>query len=272
MPNRLVTWFRRQSVERKLTTSALATSGVALLVASVAFATYDYVNSRSRLVRDVTMLADIVGANSTAALAFKDAEAATETLRATAVNAHILDAQLVTRDGVLLATYTRPGFSRAPGPPGHEPSPAMNEVARFENGRLHIVRPIALKQEIIGSITVESDTTEVWTRLAHFGEIAAATLCGAFLIAFTLSRRTGRLIFDPIARLIDVTRRVHDSGRYDVRADAGNKDEIGELIDQFNSDAGRHPEARPAAPPPAGFSRAHGERAHRLSSRRAIRS
>ena len=82
---------------------------------------------------------------------------------------------------------------------------------------------------------MESDTTEVWTRLARFAAIAAGTLFGAFWIAFGLSRTTARLIFDPIARLIEVTRLVRDGGRYDVRADAGDDDEIGELIDQFNA-------------------------------------
>ena len=106
--NSLGAWFRRQSVGRKLTTTALITSGVTLLAACTVFATYDYINSRSRLVRDVTMLADIVGTNSTAALTFNDAAAAAETLRATAVNEHILGARLFTRDGTLLATYMRP--------------------------------------------------------------------------------------------------------------------------------------------------------------------
>ena len=105
----------------------------------------------------------------------------------------------------------------------------------FEGNHLRVVRPISLNDEIIGSIAVESDTTEVWTRLARFAAIAAGTLFGAFWIAFGLSRTTARLIFDPIARLIEVTRLVRDGGRYDVRADAGDDDEIGELIDQFNA-------------------------------------
>src|SRR5258706_15856383 len=102
MFNSLGTWFRHQSVARKLTTTALITSGVALIAACTVFATYDYLNSRSRLVRDVTVLADIVGTNSTAALTFKDATTAAETLQSTAVNDHIPDARLFAADGMLL--------------------------------------------------------------------------------------------------------------------------------------------------------------------------
>ena len=98
-----------------------------------------------------------------------------------------------------------------------------------------MVRPIALNHEIIGSIEMESDTKEVWTRVARFVAIVAATLFGGFWIALVLSRTTARLIFEPVARLIEVTRLVRDSGRYDVRAAPGDDDEIGELIGQFNA-------------------------------------
>ena len=235
MASRPGVWFRRQSVPRKLTTTALITSGVTLIAACAVFLVYDYVNVRSRLVRDVTTLADIVGANSTAALTFQDAVAATETLRATSVNEHIIDARLFTRDGNLLATYMRPGTD-----PGHaflhpRDRAELAAGARFESGRLRVVQPISFNGETIGSIVVESDTAELSTRVARFFAIVAATLFGAFWIALALSRVTARLIFGPIARLIEVTRLVRDGGRYDVRAEPGDDDEIGELIGQFNA-------------------------------------
>jgi two-component system, sensor histidine kinase and response regulator len=234
MRNRLDTWFRHQSAGGKLTTAALSTSAVTLIAACSVFAGYDYVNQRSRLVRDVTMLADIVGTNSTAAISFGDASAATETLRATSVNEHILAARLFARDGTLLATYLRPGISPRRESPA-DIAPGLDAVARFEGDRLRIVRPIALHGGTIGSIEVESDTTEIWTRLARFGVLTGITLVGAFAIAFGLTRITARLIFTPITKLIEVTRVVRNSGRYDVRAEAGDDDEIGELIAQFNA-------------------------------------
>jgi two-component system sensor histidine kinase/response regulator len=235
MFNRLGTWFRRQSVARKLTTTALTTSGVALAAACTIFATYDYINQRYRLVRDVTLLADIVGTNSTAAVTFKDATGATETLRATSVNEHILNARLFTRDHEMLATYTRPGAAWTLALPDDIASASFEPVVHFERGYLRVVRPITLNGETIGSIAVESDMAEVWTRLARFTAITVITLFGTLWMAFGLSRKTARLIFAPIARLIDVTRLVRDGRRYDVRAEPGDDDEIGELIDQFNA-------------------------------------
>src|SRR4029077_18405793 len=130
-------------------------SGVTLMAACTVFATYDYVNSRFRLVRDVTMLADTVSTNSTAALTFKDAAGAADTLRATAVNEHILDARLFTRDGTLLATYMRPGASSSHTLSADAPRPGdvgAEGVAQFKGSELRVVRQISLNHEIIGSI------------------------------------------------------------------------------------------------------------------------
>jgi signal transduction histidine kinase/ActR/RegA family two-component response regulator len=231
MSTRLATWFRRQPVRRKLTTTVLSTSGVTLVAACVVFATYDYLETRARLVREVTLLADMIGTNSLAPLTFNDATAASEALRATAVNGHIMDVQLFMPDGSFLAGYIRPGSGVTERAAYSGPGP----LAEFQGDRLHVVRPIVLDRGVIGAISVESDTTEIAARQERFIAITGGTLFGAFCIALALSRTMARLIFAPIARLIDVTRLVKSSGRYDVRATPGDADEIGELIEQFNA-------------------------------------
>jgi signal transduction histidine kinase/ActR/RegA family two-component response regulator len=229
----LVTWFRRQPVRRKLTATVLCTSAVTLITGCVVFATYDYIDARSRLVRDVTLLADMLGTNSIAPLTFNDATAAAETLRATAVNEHIESARLYMPNGALLASYDRAGSTVAAE---HDRALlAKVDAAVFEHDHLHVVRPITLDRGVVGSITVQSDTAEISAREKRFIAIVAGTVFGAFWIALILSHATARLIFRPISRLIDVTRLVRDSKRYDVRADPGDADEIGELIGQFNA-------------------------------------
>ena len=125
--------------------------------------------------------------------------AAAETLRATAVNEHILDARLFTRDGTLLATYVRPGCSPSARPAGRDATrPGVEPVAVFE-GRPPARRPADLARTTRSSAASRwSPTpTEVWTRLARFAAIVAGTLFGAFWIALGLSRTTARLIFEP---------------------------------------------------------------------------
>jgi two-component system, sensor histidine kinase len=202
-----------------------------MLAACAVFAIYDYLDSRTRLVREVTLLADMIGNNSLAPLTFNDATAASEALRATAVNEHIVDVQLFMPDGTFLAGYVRPGGQAEAKRPYHGSEP----FAVFEGDRLRVVRSIVLEDAVVGSISVVSDTEDIAAREKRFVAIASGTLFGAFWIALALSRATARLIFSPIARLIDVTREVKSSSRYDVRAAAGDADEIGELIEQFNA-------------------------------------
>jgi len=229
----LATWFRRLPVRRKLTATVLSTSAVTLIAGCVVFATYDYIDARSRLVRDVTLLADMLGTNSIAPLTFNDATAAAETLRATAVNEHIDSARLYMPNGSLLASYVRTGSTV---PADHDRGLlARADAAVFEADHLHVVRPIVLDRGVIGTISVQSDTSEISAREKRFIAIVAGTVFGAFWLALILSHATARLIFRPVARLIDVTRLVRDSGRYDVRAAPGDADEIGELIEQFNA-------------------------------------
>jgi nitrogen fixation/metabolism regulation signal transduction histidine kinase len=234
MLSSLANWFRRQPVRRKLTTTVLGISGVTVVAVCVVFATYDYLDARARLVRDVTLLTDVLGTTSAAPLTFNDAAAATESLRAAAVNTHIDSVQLFLPDGRLLASYARRGSPTAAANEIH-PLAAPAVGVMFCDDYMRVVRPVVLEADRIGTISVISDTHEISASEKRFLAIAGGALFGAFWIALWLSRATATLIFRPIARLIETTRLVRSSGRYDVRAEAGDADEIGELIGQFNA-------------------------------------
>src|SRR5437016_279037 len=112
MRNKFVSWIRRQSLARKLTASVMITAGGTLMIACTVLAAYDYTASRARFVQDATTIADVIGTNSTGALAFGYQRAASETLRGLSVLDHIVRAELFTSDGRGLAIYTRNGAPR----------------------------------------------------------------------------------------------------------------------------------------------------------------
>ncbi len=238
MVNKLRYWFACLRLAHKITGIVFMVSGITLAVACAVLLIYDYSSSRVRLVREVTTLADVIGSNSTGALAFGDTKAAGETLRTSLVDGHILSARLFTRDGAQLAAHTQ-----GKGAGGFQYEPALlrhpEPTATFARGQLHMLRPIVLDGEVIGSIAVESDTQEIWSRLATFGVVVAVVMFGTIWMAFWLSRITARLTCGPIERLIAITRQVRDGGQYDVRAVRTTEDEIGELIDHFNEMLGQ---------------------------------
>ena len=196
MANNIHLWFTRQRMAHKLTAVVLMVSGVTLAVACAVLLIYDYSASRLRLVREVTALADVVGSNG--ALAFGDTKAAEETLRSASVDGHVVSARLFTRDGTQLAAYTNDqkparaftfdnSLLRSPEP-----------ASRFAGMHLHVLRPIMLGGEVVGSIAVESDTRDIRSRLAGFGIAVAVVLFATIWLAFWLSRVTARITCGPI--------------------------------------------------------------------------
>jgi sensor histidine kinase regulating citrate/malate metabolism len=89
-----ISTFRNLSIRAKLTSLMVLTSVIVLLLASGVFIVNDVVKIRSAMVRDLTVLANVIGRNSSAALAFNDEEAAKEILSALSAETHIMAAIL----------------------------------------------------------------------------------------------------------------------------------------------------------------------------------
>ena len=235
MYRRITLWFARLSLARKLTAiSVVATVASLILACAVAFA-YDFSTSRDRLVREIGMLADVIGRNSTAALAFGDANAADDILGAIAQNEHIVFGMILSRDGMPLARFDRGGSTRSAALPSFPADALRNGQPwyAFTDGDLMLMRPIVHGQEIVGAVFIEADQREVWARAA-VAKIVAGVLFGTFWLALAVAFRLQRVISVPLLRLTDITRVVTNDRRYDVRAPHGGADEIGELIDGFN--------------------------------------
>src|ERR1035441_8039202 len=74
-------------------------------------------SARYDLQREIATITDVVAAHSTAALAFSDAKAATETLRALRMDRRITGAVLADPSGEVLANYGERLPVRTHGPP-----------------------------------------------------------------------------------------------------------------------------------------------------------
>src|SRR5688572_23331860 len=233
--SRLNRWFSRLSLTRKLMAIGVVTAALSLLVACGVFLVYDYSTSRSRLVLNNAMLADVIGRNSTAALAFGHQEAAEQILAGLTLNEHIVSAAVISPDGRLLARFDRVGSPRLSpaaiippvtlrtGGPWHE----------FTDQGLILIRPIVLGTERVGAVFIQSDLEEIWTRVTNLAQITLAALAGAFWLALTVSIRLQKAIAAPLLTLTETTRVVTSERRYDLRVDKAGDDEIGELVEGF---------------------------------------
>ncbi len=218
------TWLRNLSLARKLTAINVIGAAASLLFAAVVLLVVDMSVERARVARDLTTITDIAGINSTGAIAFQDAKAATETLSALRVNPHVVSATLRLLDGRVFARYERDPVE------GAGEAPSGIDALRI----VQTSRPIVLQGEEVGSITVVSDLSELRARVAQYLGILGMAGFGAFLMALGLSHRLQRVISAPLLGLTEVTREVTRNHRFDARAEKTGNDEIGELIDGFN--------------------------------------
>jgi PAS domain S-box-containing protein len=221
--------FRDRSIQQKLTLIVLLTSGAALLVASISVLAYEWSTAHAGLGREMATLADIVGANSTAPLAFNDSKAGTETLATMSAQVEVTAAALYTRDGRLFASYhrsTRGGLlpPRAPqdGPP------------QWGGGVLTFTRPLFLEGDRVGSLWLEADLAEMEHRFTRYAAIVMATIVFAAGVAMGLAARLQRFITRPIGHLAQVAHDVAEEKNFGVRASKFGNDDVGVLIDAFN--------------------------------------
>ncbi|HEY3321342.1 MAG TPA: PAS domain-containing protein [Planctomycetota bacterium] len=219
--------LRDMSIRWKLIWIIMLTSVAALLVSSAAHIIYEVVTFEDRIVRDVGGLADVIGANTAAAIEFdrqRDAEQILATLR---VRPSIRCAAIY-KNGKLFAAYHASEKS-ADAPPTPEPV-----SYRFAGDHLHLYRPILLEREQIGTIFLCSDFEELYGRLRKDAIISGIYLAIPLLLAGVLSMILQRIISRPILDLAQTAQQVSRNKDYSIRASAGSKDEVGQLVDGFN--------------------------------------
>jgi signal transduction histidine kinase len=236
MGNQIVHLFRRFSIKQKLTTIIMLTSGIALVLSSVAFMTIEVLSFRRMMVDDLSTLAEIIGTNSTAALTFNDQQAAEETLSALKAEPHIFLAQIFTKDYQEFARYTRDG-DQSSLPSQFQQEHAANTLAQgyhFRDGFLGLSTPIVLDGEIIGIVYLQSDLQELESWLKNHVGIVLVIMLIASCVAFLLSSQLQRGISTPIAHLAQTMDHVSQKKTYSIRAEKQNSDELGILIDGFN--------------------------------------
>jgi len=215
-------------IKRKLMVVILLTSGFAILLMGSALITYELVTFRSTLTSNIEVLAQIIGSNSTAALAFDDRENAKEILRALAAENQVTAAAIYDRNGQLFASFpesiTPAQLPAVPGLDGH----------RFDRSQLVMVQPIFQQGARVGTIYLKADLGQMYRRLAVYGILLLIVSACSILGAMALSAALQHNISLPILELAKVATAVSDRNDYSVRATKHSADEIGYLTDSFN--------------------------------------
>ena len=218
----------KSSIRRKLVTAMMLTSTTVLVLAGAALIVYDVVSSRRALAGALTTRAEILAANSTAALAFDNAEDATQVLASLKTDPGMVVAALYDGRGRLFATF------RADAPATVFPRAPARQGAWFERGAVVVHRPVVEEGRVLGTIYLQSDLRVLAGRLRVFTLAVLLATAGSVAVAFVLSTWLQRGIASPIRTLADAARRVSEGKEYSVRASVVSDDELGLLTRAFN--------------------------------------
>jgi signal transduction histidine kinase len=220
-------------IARRLAWINMVASGTALMLACVILMAYDFVTFRDTMLRNRSVEAQIVGANTVTALTFDDPQTAERTLAALTAAPHVEGAGLYRPGGQLFASYLRdPALD-----PLVLPAVPPNQIEwhAFEGFRsMHVTRRILLDGAPTGLVYIRSDLQEANERLKWYLVIVGAVLLISLGAAQLVSRVSRRAISDPITELAALATRLSTDRDYSVRVTTTGVGELAVLISAFN--------------------------------------
>jgi diguanylate cyclase (GGDEF)-like protein len=225
-----MTPFRTLSIRHKLIALMVAVSFVSLLIASIAFIKTDRMNTQQVVSDNLETMASIIAANSTAAIMFGDAAAAAETLGFLDSRTHIQAAAIYNATGEIFASHIKSGLDVE-----FPEADSLQKIILFRNTHIELNLPIVYQGETIGAVYLRSDIHAIHQRLAMFLRIVAGVVLCSLLLTIALSTRMSRIITDPLLRLSDIARQITTEKNYTLRVNGREKDELGNLIADFNA-------------------------------------
>ncbi len=239
MPAALERWLRNLPIRRKLTLIVLVTSGVAVVFASAAFLTYDYVSYRKQMVAELKVYAENLAQLLVPTLEPGNFGPEVDRLLSSYMQRVTMEA-LQNRKSVETALMFDAdgeqvgGLARGAGTRVVPEIPAEDEVA-FRGSKLVAFEGIYSDEGgRLGTIYIESNVEELADRRRTYIFILALVTLGSLALALLLASQLQKVVSRPIIHLAEVETRVSQEKDYSLRAIKEADDELGLLIDGFN--------------------------------------
>ena len=214
---------------RKLALLIMTASAFAVILACLGFAVYEREYFRANAVNELTTLADTLGANTAASLAFDDQKTAREMLAALRAEHDVLGACLYDNQGKIFAEYRRAGLSTGFNMPAWR-----KDGAQFDHHSITLFRSVSLESDKTGSIAIVADLSAFRARFWQSIKIAIMVLFISTLATYLISSRLLRIVSEPIVQLARIAARVTAEENYSLRAIPQGRDETGMLVNSFN--------------------------------------
>lgn len=196
-------------IKRKLIFIIMMVSSAVLLLTCLAFTAHEIYAVRADMVKENTVLADVIAVDNTAPLSFNSARDASTSLENLHAEPYMVAASIYDQKGARFATYARAG-----GDARLIPDSASMIKSGFHDGVLYVVRPVRFGGETIGSVLLIHDLGELNDSLLRYAIIAPTVLLLSLALAFLLASRLQRVISGPILALAQRARAIQQNSEY----------------------------------------------------------
>lgn len=222
--------FRDYSINTKLSLLVTLAVGIALSLCGTAFLVHDFHMIRAARVQEYNSLAEVLGANLTAAVVFHDPETAEELLSSLQKQETVEFAVVYDKHGRVFATY------------GNTHNKDFADVLSLEvghaftdEGHLSFVHEIQQDGERIGTVFLHSHMDDLRAVLIREVELVLVIMIVSLAAALVVSRRVQRAITKPTLGLAQVAQSIIIEKDYAIRVEKTSNDELGLLCDDFNA-------------------------------------
>jgi len=219
--------FNRHSIRQKLEGIILVTAGSVLLLSFLLFMLVEISSARDDAEAHLRALATVLGANSSAAITFHDKAAAAEVLSTLNTQIDVLEARIKSRNGDTLAKYSSTSNSLS----DNKTIPAWNYLV----SDIKIQQPIVIHDEVIGTFYITGNMGRAHNILLKQSILGFGILIFSMIVAMLISKKLQHIISDPIKNLLNTITTVATNKDLSQRAKRTSDDELGTLVNEFNS-------------------------------------
>ncbi len=227
-------------VKQQLILMICAISFISLLMASTAFVLYDRHSYKQHLVHEITILARIIASRSATAVAYNDVYQARENLDSLGIDASLVSACIKSESGQLVAMYSREHYQKAEdaGKPiaGVTCLADQNFISQIEGGFLDLIQPILWEEtQKIGQLHLRVSLSELDRRFTAFTVVMLLIVLLVSMVAIALSSKIQAFVSAPLLALTQTANTITRFKDYSLRARTDRRDELGQLVQAFNS-------------------------------------
>jgi len=231
--------FHVKTFGGRLLVAMLLMSAVAALFVCVSLVTRHTLVVRRATLAALETHSDILRTHSVAALRFADPEAGAETLAAVRAVPAIRRAEILLPDGRPFAVHDASG--EGPQRVSHDrgaigvAAAAPADGPLFVGRTLVLSRPITHDGDLLGTMRLHYDMSAAFDGTRIDIVIAASVALVAMGLSLAMGLHLKKTLARPIRELVGVARSVAEDRDYSQRAVHDRTDDLGEVMDAFNS-------------------------------------